>query len=513
MRLLGAILGQKYEIRRRIGEGGMGTVWEAEHTLIGRRVAIKTLRPEFAHNADVVIRFHREAQAASRIGHVNITEVTDLGVTEQGAPYIVMEYLEGESLARLLEREKTLPVTRAADIIGQTLGALAAAHAKGIIHRDLKPENIFLIDHGGRADFVKLLDFGISKFRSPAGGDQRLTTTGVALGTPYYMAPEQAAGRSDCDHRVDLYAAGALLYEAMAGRSPYQGSNYNALLAQIVTSDPPPVSNFRQDLEPAFVAVIERAMRRRPADRYPDAASMLQALLPFGARRTPFEHPTGEAADVADTVRAAPPVLLPGATPAPDRPASDARSPAPRTDPGDVAAPNAHRPVRYAAMGLILLGLAAGWLLLRDGSADRAPAPRPETTPDVSAAPPSLAAPTAPSVVPNDAGPTTTSPDLQPATSALPLERLERTVPDPAAPAGFPASPDAGTPPGTDADRTPLDGPDAAATPSGTNPTPPTTRVDTPRPDARRRIPDGGTAAADGMIRVRGYTAHTVYED
>ncbi|MBN1772268.1 MAG: protein kinase [Deltaproteobacteria bacterium] len=495
----------------------MGTVWEAEHTLIGRRVAIKTLRPEFAHSADAVTRFHREAQAASRIGHVNITEVTDLGITEQGAPYIVMEYLEGESLARVLEREKTLPVLRAADIIGQTLGALAAAHAKGIIHRDLKPENIFLIDHGGRADFVKLLDFGISKFQSAAGGDQRLTTTGVALGTPYYMAPEQAAGSSECDHRVDLYASGALLYELMTGRAPYKGSNYNALLAQIVTSDPPPLSDFRPDLDPAFVAVIERAMHRSPGDRYPDAESMLLALLPFGARRTPFAQPSDAPEVPADTVRADPPADLRRGEPAfdPDASAADAPSPRtdpglaaadatpPRTDPGDLPVATGRHPASYAAVGLVFLGLAAGWLLLRDGSAGRAPAARPDapgsvsTTPAVPTNP--AARPFAPAAAPRTAGATRPTGPAAPGT---------------AAPTEVAASPDAGAPSGPDAARTPLDGPEAAVPAPGADATTTTTTADARRPDARRRLPDdGGAAAADGVIRVRGYTAHTNYGD
>ncbi|NMC71955.1 MAG: serine/threonine protein kinase, partial [Myxococcales bacterium] len=289
MTLVGTVLANRYRIVRQIGQGGMGAVYEAEHLVIGRRVAIKALHPEFAHRSELVARFHREAQAASRIGHLNIVEVFDFGTDDRGAPFLVMEYLEGRSLAGALQSDGTFPVERSADVVGQTLGALDAAHAKGIIHRDLKPENIFLTDHGGRADFVKLLDFGISKFQTPAG-EPKLTTTGVTLGTPYYMAPEQAAGDGELDHRVDVYAMGAVLYEALAGRPPYEGTNYNRLLAQILSSDPPPLREFRPDIPPELARVVHTAMARNRNERYPTAGAMLEALLPFGATRTPFER-------------------------------------------------------------------------------------------------------------------------------------------------------------------------------------------------------------------------------
>ncbi|MBN1771625.1 MAG: serine/threonine protein kinase [Deltaproteobacteria bacterium] len=289
MSLEGTVLADKYRIVRQIGQGGMGAVYEAEHVVIGRRVAIKTLHPEYAHRSELVTRFHREAQAASRIGHVNIVEVLDFGTDDQGAPFLVMEHLEGRSLAGVLGHDGTFPVERSADVIGQTLGALDAAHAKGIIHRDLKPENIFLTDHGGRTDFVKLLDFGISKFQT-AVGEPKLTTTGVTLGTPYYMAPEQAAGESNLDHRVDVYAMGAVLFETLAGRPPYEGTNYNQLLAQILSTDPPPLHEFRPDVPLELVRVVHKALARRRADRYATAGAMLEALLPFGATRTPFER-------------------------------------------------------------------------------------------------------------------------------------------------------------------------------------------------------------------------------
>jgi serine/threonine-protein kinase len=305
MSLEGTVLADKYRIVRQIGQGGMGAVYEAEHLVIGRRVAVKTLHAEYAHRSELVTRFHREAQAASRIGHLNIVEVLDFGKDEHDAPFLVMEFLEGRSLAGTLQRDGTFPVERAADVIGQTLAALDAAHAKGIIHRDLKPENIFLTDHGGRTDFVKLLDFGISKFQT-GFGEAKLTTTGVTLGTPYYMAPEQAAGESDLDHRVDVYAMGAVLYESLTGRPPYEGSNYNALLAQILSTDPVPLLEFRPDVDPLLEQVVRTAMARRRTDRFASAGAMLEALLPFGATRTPFERTgTGKRKALEERRRAA----------------------------------------------------------------------------------------------------------------------------------------------------------------------------------------------------------------
>jgi serine/threonine-protein kinase len=335
MLAVGTVLEDKYRIVRAIGEGGMGVVYEAEHAFIGRRLAVKMLHPEYSRSQEVIGRFHREAQAASRIGHVNIIEITDMGVTAGGAPYIVMEYLEGESFAALLGRERRLPVRRAADIVGQTLGALAAAHAKGIVHRDIKPDNVFLIDHGGRTDFVKLLDFGISKVVSGASG-LGLTRTGTMLGTPYYMAPEQAMGRSDVDHRVDVYAAGAVLFEALAGCRAYDGANYNELLARIITTDPPPLGSIRPDCDPGLEAVVARAMARDPAHRYGSAAEMLEGLLPFGASRTPFERsgrrdsmaPSGPSADRLQDAPA-----LDSAVPPPER----SRSPSVHTPSPSVA--------------------------------------------------------------------------------------------------------------------------------------------------------------------------------
>ncbi len=208
---------------RRIGEGGMGAVYEAKHALIGKRVAVKVLLEKFHAKSDFVARLLQEARLASSIGHENIVDVTDFGTTDDGRSFVVMEFLDGESLADLERREAPLPIERSLRIARQAASALGAAHAKGIFHRDVKPENLYLVRRGD-ADFVKVVDFGISKAVKPGGDDgaeaYRLTHTGLLLGTPLYMSPEQARGDEDLDHRADIWALGVLLYECLTGRGP-----------------------------------------------------------------------------------------------------------------------------------------------------------------------------------------------------------------------------------------------------------------------------------------------------
>ena len=240
--LIGAVLAGRYQIIRRIGEGGMGAVYEAKHTLIGKRVAVKVLLEKFVAKSDFVARLLQEARLASSIGHENIVDVTDFGTTDDGRSFVVMEFLDGESLAELTMREAPLPIERSLRIARQAASALGAAHAKGIVHRDVKPENIYLVQRGD-ADFVKVVDFGISKAVKPGGGDEaaegyRLTHTGLLLGTPLYMSPEQARGEEDLDHRVDIWALGVLLYECLTGEVPFRANNYLEIISQVLTHDP-----------------------------------------------------------------------------------------------------------------------------------------------------------------------------------------------------------------------------------------------------------------------------------
>jgi hypothetical protein len=225
---IGLVLQERYRIVRKLGEGGMGRVYEAEHILIRRRVAIKCLHAQYAADPEVVVRFHREALAATSIGNEHIVEVTDMGRFPDGAVYMVLEFLEGRDLGDEIEQHGTLAVGRAVRITRQICEALAAAHSKGIIHRDLKPENIYLIRRGREPDFVKVLDFGVSKFRD--GADGAKTGTGVMIGTPYTMAPEQVEGQKDIDHRLDVYAIGVILYMALVGGPPFRAETIPMLV-------------------------------------------------------------------------------------------------------------------------------------------------------------------------------------------------------------------------------------------------------------------------------------------
>ncbi len=267
--LIGTVLDNRYRIDELIGEGGMGKVYLAEHVDIGKRVAIKVLHLVYGRMPDLVERFRREARAASRIGHPHIVDVTDSGTTQEGAVYFVMEYLEGHELADAIDRQGPLEVTRALRIAIQICRAVAAAHAAGIIHRDLKPENIFLTIRSGAADFVKVLDFGIAKSsEAEEARSKRLTSPGMAMGTPEYMAPEQAAGRP-ADERCDIYSLGAILYESLTGFPPYQGDNFMEILTKKATLDPPSPRSLRPDLPEAVEALVVRAMARDPKQRPP----------------------------------------------------------------------------------------------------------------------------------------------------------------------------------------------------------------------------------------------------
>ena len=236
---IGTTLGGRYYVRRLCGEGAMGRVYEAHHVDIGRRVAIKVLHASFHTSADLVERFRREARAASKIGHANIVDVTDSGTTPDGAFYFVMEYLDGTNLEELIDRNGPLPVERALLIAAQIARALEAAHAADVIHRDLKPANIMLVNRKAEEDFVKVLDFGISKDLDLAAGDRRvaLTRPDVAIGTPVYMSPEQAAGRP-ADALTDVYAVGGLLYEMLTGCPPCAGTDAMDVLHKKANEDP-----------------------------------------------------------------------------------------------------------------------------------------------------------------------------------------------------------------------------------------------------------------------------------
>lgn len=275
---IGDTIDDKYRIVKLLGEGGMGAVYEGENVRIHRRVAIKILHANVASNEDAVQRFEREAQAAGRIGSEHIVEVLDLGDLPGGHRYMVMEYLDGQSLSDRISSAGRLSPQATSGIIIDMLDGLKAAHDAGIIHRDLKPDNVFLLTNkNGKRDFVKIVDFGISKFSS-LGGEFSMTRTGAVMGTPYYLSPEQAKGERELDARADLYAVGVILYEAAAGRVPFDGETFNELLFKIVLEPVPPLSTYVPDIDPHFAAIVEKAMARDPALRFQTAEEMKLAL-------------------------------------------------------------------------------------------------------------------------------------------------------------------------------------------------------------------------------------------
>jgi len=284
--LIGQVVDGKYKVRAVLGEGGMGAVFEAEHTAIGRVVAMKVLHPAQAGKKVAVKRFHQEARAAGGIGHPNICEVFDFGMLGDGSPYLVMERLKGETLAARIANEGGLPFLDVVDTVMQVLSGLAAAHERGILHRDIKPENVFLAERPGYPAIAKLLDFGVSKIVPGAAvgewdDETDLTKTGMVMGTPYYMSPEQARGDRNLDGRVDLYACGVMLYEALTGQRPFVAKNYNSLLVQILQGGAAPPRAIRASIPPALEAVVIKAMAKNRDDRYQTAADFSRALSPI----------------------------------------------------------------------------------------------------------------------------------------------------------------------------------------------------------------------------------------
>ncbi len=273
----GTLLEGVYRVGKVLGEGGMGCVYEAINVDIDRPVAIKHLHDQFIGNEEVVERFHREARLAASIGHDNICEVIDFDRADDGSPFLVMPRLEGKTLSDLMAEHKVLSIERITDILCQVLSGLQAAHDTKIVHRDMKPENIFITTVGDRPDFVKLLDFGISKIMD-CESVSSLTQTGLLMGTPHYMSPEQASGIKEIDQRTDIWAVGVILYEAITGQKPFEGDTYLAVLHQIGRGSVRPPSAVNPAIPAAFEKVVLRAIAPSIHDRYQHADEMRVAL-------------------------------------------------------------------------------------------------------------------------------------------------------------------------------------------------------------------------------------------
>jgi serine/threonine-protein kinase len=277
--LIGKVLGDRYHVRRRIGEGAMGRVYEGHHTGIGKRVAIKVPRHVERRKSELARRFQREALAPSQIGHPNVVDVTDCGTTEDGDYFFVMEFVDGVDLEALIKRDGAMAVERTLLVGVQMCRALEAAHRAGIIHRDLKPSNVMLVRPSDeQGDLVKVLDFGVAKFLRDEGGPN-LTVPDAAVGTPRFMAPEQIGGGGVVDFRADIYAVGGLLYFMLSGgHSPIEGSNVQNVWQRKLTEDPTPLHHYRSDLPDDLEALIMQCLAR-DANRRPASADDLKKLL------------------------------------------------------------------------------------------------------------------------------------------------------------------------------------------------------------------------------------------
>jgi hypothetical protein len=390
--MVGRTINDAYLVQELIGVGGMGRVYRAIQINLGRPVALKLLRPALASEATVVQRFHREARACSRLHHPNVIQVLDFGQTEDGALFIVMEYVPGRSLLGLLEDEAPLAEPRAVHLAAQILAALAEAHREGIVHRDLKPDNVMVESRSGEPEFVKVLDFGIAKLHDPDTDGGQLTRTGALCGTPNYMSPEQAS-LSPTDARSDLYSVGVILFEMLTGQLPFQAATPSEM-AQAHAAEPPPPMSERcppgRSVSPALEALVLKALEKDPARRFQTAEEMrreliastasgeraappvLHALLPAQADQRVSVPPAGASA-------AAPGAGLPATTPFPQSPAAPSSMPVPEPAAPAAAGP----PARARSRRRLLLALApvaavfaASVVLSRSRSA-RPPPPAP----------------------------------------------------------------------------------------------------------------------------------------
>jgi len=418
--LVGSVLEGAYRITRLIGEGGMGAVYEAVQLRLNKRVAVKLMARDLAANHEALARFHREAEITSHLGHPHLVTVFDFGQAESGEPYLVMEFLDGEDLDHRLRRVGRMPVEAAVHVVKQVASALGAAHDQGVVHRDLKPGNVFLLQIPGEPDFVKVLDFGISKMKAAR---TQLTNASAVMGTPNYMSPEQATGAvEEIDHHADQWALACIAWEMLLGRGPFVADDVAAILYQIINLDPHPLAPRVPGLPPAVESVLRRALSKRPADRFPSMREFSRALeatavgRPADATSAPVlvsAAPSASATIGYGTTPVAGTPVRPPAAPAPrDVPKPDAD--AARTVDDSIQPPrNRIRPIHaiIAAVGVLLL--LGAYLLVGARRADTRPSSAPVATPRTIPPPTPKPAP-APTITPLPA------PEPPPAAAAAP---------------------------------------------------------------------------------------------
>ena len=349
----GEVLAGKYRLDALLGAGGMGEVYRAENLGLGRGVAIKLLREEHGESSEVVLRFLREARAANIVRHPNVVDVLDIGQAEDGTPFIVQELLEGEDLARYVhERGGKLPPLEALQLLIPAIDAVAYAHGRGVIHRDLKPENIFLARDPTGAVIPKLLDFGIS--RIVTAEEQRMTATGMSIGTPAYMSPEQIRADKVVDVRTDVWSLGVILYEVLAGVLPFQSSSHSGLFVKIVTEPPVPLAIALPGISPPLAVVVEKCLSARVEGRYGSAAEIARDLRAIVGLPGPVSVPAVSEVVPLPPRAEAPRVLETQAAPTPSI-VPDLELPAPKPKPK----PKPRPPVAAAAPSVADVDLGA----------------------------------------------------------------------------------------------------------------------------------------------------------
>jgi serine/threonine-protein kinase len=302
---IGELVGNKYRISRFLAEGGMGVVYEAQHEVVRRRFAVKFLRQDYARRREFLGRFQREAEAAGALESENIASAVDFGIAAGGSPFMVMEYLVGEDLAALLEREGRLPLERAADLCVQACHGAEAAHAAGILHRDLKPKNLFIGQREDGTDLLKILDFGIAKL-APIQYDHSITDTGTVMGTPAYMSPEHARGERMLDPRSDVYALGAILFEMLSGHLPHPGDSPNAILHHISTRPAISLATAAPSLPSTLVELVDRTLSTDPGARPQSAKALALGLAAFAKRQVWPAHASRDSTASSVVERAEP---------------------------------------------------------------------------------------------------------------------------------------------------------------------------------------------------------------
>jgi serine/threonine-protein kinase len=412
---MGDVLAGKYRVDRILGMGGMGVVVAAHHIQLDDKVAIKFMLPEALGNPEAVARFLREARAAVRIKSEHVARVSDVGTLETGAPYMVMEYLEGRDLSQWLRDNGALPVGQAVELLLQACEALAEAHMLGIVHRDLKPANLFVIHRPDGSLGVKVLDFGISKMVGSTGSGTDMTRTSATMGSPLYMSPEQLQSSRDVDARSDIWSLGVILYELLTNQAPFNGETLPQVLMQIMQAPTPPLRDKRHDAPQGLEAVLFKCLAKDRAQRFQSVHAMAVALAEFGppAGRGSVER-------IAGVMRKSGVITgdIQGALPAPAPGPGVAATTAPWAQTGPKPRSNV---AAFGVAAVVLVSLLAGgaWFALHGKAGNEASAathPEP-ASPSVMAAPPVAPTPPAPAPTPAvDPAPTPAEP--VPASSA-----------------------------------------------------------------------------------------------